>query len=458
MITIGYSTRTHNPQFIEYLKKSCGIPDVKIIEKVNNGQKSLTKVYNEILDESQTDIVVLCHDDIYFETRKWAAKLEKHFSNSDYGILGVAGTTYLSTSGRWWDVTTEMKGTVNHEHEGKKWTSKYSIYETNEITPTIIVDGLFIGVHKNRIKKNFNESFDGFHFYDISFCFDNFIEKVSVGVVPDILITHKSVGMTNESWESNKVFFAEKYKEYLPQILEEKLPTLPKRNAKQPLVSIVIPIYNYGLVLNRTLASVFESSYKNIEIIIVDDGSTNDYVLMKLEKLKTHPNITVIHQTNSGPSSARNTGIKHSTGEFILPLDADDMIKPDYIRSCVSVLNNNKNVSPVYCDTIHIGEIQGIEKRPNWSMEELKKRPFIVNCSMFSRKSYDDVGGYDETLVGWEDYDFWIRMGLQGYIGKYIPKPMFIYFHHEKDGTVSTKANLSQQELKDRIMKKNKLY
>ena len=94
MITIGYSTRQHNPQFIDYLKKSCGIPNVTVIEKVNNGEKSLSVVYNEIMNESQTDVVVLCHDDIYFDTNKWANKLKKHFDKSDYGILGVAGTTY----------------------------------------------------------------------------------------------------------------------------------------------------------------------------------------------------------------------------------------------------------------------------------------------------------------------------------------------------------------------------
>ncbi len=458
MITIGYSTRQHNPQFIDYLKKSSGLQNVTVIEKVNNGEKSLAVVYNEILNESQTDIVVLCHDDIYFDTNKWANKLKKHCDNSDYGILGVAGTTYLSTSGRWWDVMSEMKGKVNHEHNGKKWLSQYSIYETEKITPTIIVDGLFIAINKNRIKKPFNEQFEGFHFYDISFCFDNFLENVKIGVLPNILVTHKSIGMTNESWENNKKLFVEKYINYLPQILEEEIPVLPEKNPKQPLVSVVIPIYNYGIMLNKTIGSVLASTYKNLEIIIVDDGSTDEYVLNKLKQLEKHPNIKIIRQSNSGPSSARNTGIKNSSGKFILPLDADDMIKPDYIRSCVSILNNNENISPVYCDTIHIGELQGIEKRPEWSMDELKKRPFIVNCSMFSKKAFDDVEGYDENLIGWEDYDSWIRMGLKGYIGKYIPKPMFIYFHHEKDGTVSTKANLSQQELKDRIMIKNKLY
>jgi hypothetical protein len=68
MITVAYSTRKHNPEFIEYLKKSSGFKKLEVIEKVNNGEKSLAQVYNEVLSESKTDIVLFCHDDIYFET------------------------------------------------------------------------------------------------------------------------------------------------------------------------------------------------------------------------------------------------------------------------------------------------------------------------------------------------------------------------------------------------------
>lgn len=76
----------------------------------------------------------------------------------------------------------------------------------------------------------------------------------------------------------------------------------------------------------------------------------------------------------------------------------------------------------------------------------------IVPCL---ERAFDICEGYDESLFGWEDYDLWIRMGINGFIGKRIPKPLFIYFHHEKDNTVSTEANRNQQELYNRIMKKN---
>jgi hypothetical protein len=228
MITIGYSTREHNPKFIEYLKKSSGFKKVEVIEKINNGEKSLSEVYNEIISESKTDIVVLCHDDIYFDTSSWYYKLKSHFENSDYGILGVAGTTEMPTSGQWWEVRRKMIGIVNHESGGKKWTSKYSEDLGKSIRETVIVDGVFIALSKSRIKHNFDEEFKGFHFYDIGFCFKNQIEGVKVGVISNIRITHKSIGQTNQQWEENKNLFAQKYSEILPV----KTPFDPNRKLK----------------------------------------------------------------------------------------------------------------------------------------------------------------------------------------------------------------------------------
>jgi hypothetical protein len=216
LITVGFSTRKHNPEFIEYLKKSSGFKKINVIEKINNGEKSLSQVYNEILNESETDIVVLCHDDIYFDSTAWYSKIVKHFEKSDYGILGMAGTTSLTDSGRWWDERKNMVGIVNHESEGKKWESKYSESFENGVCQTLMVDGLFIALHKKRIKKTFDESVKGFHFYDFTFSFSNHLEGVKVGVITNIRVTHKSIGMTNEQWEQNRVEFADKFKNNLP--------------------------------------------------------------------------------------------------------------------------------------------------------------------------------------------------------------------------------------------------
>jgi hypothetical protein len=223
MITVGYSTRKHNPEFIEYIKLSSGLKNIEVIEKINTGDKSLSQTYNEILNESTTDLVILCHDDIYFETKRWGEKIIKHFQKTNYGILGVAGTTYLPESGQWWEDPTKMVGIVNHEHEGKKWESRYSEDIGNKIQKTVLVDGLFIALNKSKIKQNFDESVKGFHFYDVNFCFNNFLNGVEIGVVFNIRITHKSIGQTNQQWENNRKLFSEDYKEYLPSKIKLKL-------------------------------------------------------------------------------------------------------------------------------------------------------------------------------------------------------------------------------------------
>jgi len=404
MITIGYSTKSTKPKFIEHIKETCGINDVQIIEKINNGEKSLSVVYNEILSESLNDIVVLCHDDIIFEKGYWAKRVIEHFTKKpEFGILGVAGTRYYPSSGMWWEISSEMVGQVYHQHNGKKWLSSYNEPFGGKIIDTVIIDGVFMMINKKTIVKPFNESVE------------------------------------------------------LPNILENNLPVLnPNKNL--PLVSVIMPVHNYGKMFHKSIESVFNSTYKNFELIIVNDGSTDEYVLNKLSSLSNHPNIKIINQENGGPANARNNGIKNSNGVYILPLDSDDMISSEYIQTCVNIIKKDNNISPVYCDTNHIGQMSGIENRPEWTKERLIQGPFIVNCSMFTRESFDICGGYDEEMKGWEDYDLWVRMMNNGFVGKRIPKPLFTYFHHEKDGTVSTEANKNTQELYNYIMNKNNIF
>jgi pyruvyltransferase len=455
MITIAFSTRKIDLNFIDLLKKTSGIKSIEILPFENNGEYSLTQIYNTALEKSSNDIIVLCHDDIYFDTNNWGNKLLKHLKrNPEYGIIGAAGSKFLPESGRWWEIQSEMFGIVNHESQGKKWTSRYSESKGNKLDDTIVVDGLFICINKKNIVSKFDETIKGFHFYDVDFCFNNFLRGVKIGVFYDIRITHKSIGITNDQWENNRKDFVTKNLNHLPKLI----PTIFEKKQgkkKEPLVSIIMPIFNYAKRLNPTLSSIFNQDYSNFEIIIANDGSTDKYCLLKLESLKKSDSIKIIHKENTGVSSTRNFAIKESNGDYILPLDADDMILPSYIKTAVDIISNNPQISPVYCDTHHIGEMQGIQKRPEWSKEQLMKGPFIVNSSLYSKESYNYTGGYDENLQGWEDYDLWIRMMKEGYVGKRIPKPLFVYFHHEKDGSISNEANKNQQELYHKIMKKN---
>jgi hypothetical protein len=137
--------------------------------------------------------------------------------------LGVAGTKYMPTSGRWWENPKKMYGRVAHTHEGKTWLSTYSDDLNQEIAEAVTVDGVFFVVDKTKIKKSFNEEVIGFHFYDVTFCFENHLEGVKIGVTTVVRINHKSIGMTNDEWENNRQQFAERFKDKLPVTIKKVL-------------------------------------------------------------------------------------------------------------------------------------------------------------------------------------------------------------------------------------------
>ena len=224
MITVVYCTRESNPEHTEHLIKTSGLhKHLEVIEIINNGE-SLTKAYNRGLKMATNKIVVFCHDDLTIETKQWGTKLIKLFErNKEYGIIGIAGTKFMSETGQWWTNPRKMYGRVQHTHEGKTWLSSYSDDLGQSLEETVIVDGLFFDVNKDVVKKEFNEDFEGFHFYDVSYCFDNFLEGVKVGVTTVVRVNHQSIGMVNEQWEENRKQFAETYKDKLPINIKKTL-------------------------------------------------------------------------------------------------------------------------------------------------------------------------------------------------------------------------------------------
>ena len=216
-LSVIFSTKKINNDFIEVIKSTSGVHKIEVLPYENPGKYSLTEVYNIGLEKASNNIVVFCHDDIKFDTVNWGRKLLNHFKrNKSTGIVGVAGTSYMGKTGKWWDVPSQMVGQVYHENEGKRWLSSYSKNIGNKLYDVVLVDGLFFGINKSAIKNNFNEDVKGFHFYDVDFCFTNYLNGVSLGVCTDIKITHLSIGMTNNEWDQNRLDFAEKYKNELP--------------------------------------------------------------------------------------------------------------------------------------------------------------------------------------------------------------------------------------------------
>jgi len=325
MITIGFSTRKDNPEYIKHLQKMFSHPKVQIIQKINNGEKSLTKVYNEILEESKFNYVVLLHDDLILETKNLVPKIIKMFDkNSEYGVIGIAGTTDL-IDGRWWTLKESMNGIVTHASEGKIWTNKYSEHQGESIKEMVVLDGLFLMINKDKIKHNFDEEFDGFHLYDVSFCFSNYIDGVKIGLTTQFKVTHKSVGMVNEKWEQNKLKFEEKFKTYLPvrltknKTFDEKLIFNPK--------SIGVGMVTYNAE-DRIKQSAFTIPKWIENFVIVNDGTPYDK-----RSYPSHAHI-IQHETNKSVGAAKNSALKYLMGkgcEHIFLIEDDVIIKDENV-------------------------------------------------------------------------------------------------------------------------------
>ena len=239
-LTVVFSSKKVDPDFVEIIKETSGVHKIEVLPYENPGKYSLSEVYNMALKDATNDIIVFCHDDIKFDTRNWGRKvLNYHKKNSDYGIMGVAGTRFMPESGRWWEDFSKMHGAVYHEDNGKRWLTRYSKDIGNKLDDVTLVDGLFFAVNKNILKNKFNTEVTGFHFYDVDFCFSNYLEGVKIGVCTDIKLTHLSIGKTNDEWEENRKVFAEKHKENLPTRIKKVL----RKNEK---LNILIGCLNFN--------------------------------------------------------------------------------------------------------------------------------------------------------------------------------------------------------------------
>jgi GT2 family glycosyltransferase len=276
-LTLIYSTRHPDPTFRHHLQDTCGLPDVEILAYTNPGQYSLSTLYNRGLAEANHFIVVFLHDDLHFETPNWGPLLLQHFQHSNFGILGIAGTTELPQSGQWWQHPLTTLGIVKHQHQQQIWTSKYSGDFQHRILPAVCVDGVFMAVNKNLLQEEFNEQFTGFHFYDIDFCLNNHLAGVKVGVIFNLSILHQSIGQPTAAWEQVRLQFLTYHRYNLPCTIQPDLifEDPPVSLNRYPKVTVIILHKSNNTLLFNCLNSFAEiCRYPHYEIIIADTGST----------------------------------------------------------------------------------------------------------------------------------------------------------------------------------------
>lgn len=194
------------------------------------------------------------------------------------------------------------------------------------------------------------------------------------------------------------------------------------------LVSVVVPVHNAETYLSDTVDSILVSTYRSIEVILINDGSSDGSGAICRRYAKEDPRVIYIEQTNAGVVVARNRAIAAARGEYILPVDSDDRIAPTYIEKAVAVMENAKDIGIVYCKAAYFGSRRGLWELPPYSLEEMLYQNVIFVTALFRREDWVKVGGYKSCMEGYcEDYEFWlsiIELGRKVYC---LPEVLFYY-------------------------------
>jgi glycosyltransferase involved in cell wall biosynthesis len=221
-----------------------------------------------------------------------------------------------------------------------------------------------------------------------------------------------------------------------------------------PTVSVIIPCFNQGKYIDDAVKSILHQTYQDFEIIIVNDGSTDQLTNQKLSAYN-QSKTKVITIKNTGLPGARNRGIKEAKGKYILTLDADDKFAPTFLEKAVTILNKNKKVGVVSCYTQTFGLYKKIIRSQGGDVKNFLIENNCTSAALFHKICWKQVNGYTERMTkGFEDWDFWIKLTSRGWIVHIIKQPLF--FYRVKEKSMYTKAQELYLELVKQIVLNNK--
>ncbi|MBU1613002.1 glycosyltransferase family 2 protein, partial [Patescibacteria group bacterium] len=186
----------------------------------------------------------------------------------------------------------------------------------------------------------------------------------------------------------------------------------------KPLISVIIPVYNHTHTLQKCVESVFAQTHKPIEVIIVNDGSTDKFQDV-VEEIRRKFTVKILEQQNKGASSARNLGFWESGGEYVIFWDADTVAKPEMLEKMADTLLNNPMASYAYSQFKFGWKTIGSHE---FDPELLKKNNYIDTTSLIKRK---DFPGFGESLKRFQDWDLWLALLETGKTGKFIPEVLY---------------------------------
>lgn len=216
-------------------------------------------------------------------------------------------------------------------------------------------------------------------------------------------------------------------------------------------ISVIIPTYNSADYISKAVDSVLNQTHQDFEIIIIDDGST-DNTQQVIESYNDN-RIIYIKQKNAGPAEARNNGLKRAKGEYVAFLDADDKWVPDKLQLQIEAFKLNPSVSMVYSKLEILNknnetdEIHSFKNYPN-NLELLKYLVFnhiaIVPAVMIKKSYIDQVGFFNPELYTGEDWDFWLRLASKSNF-YYIDKTLVLRYRPKTSITYSTDYSVTEQ-------------
>jgi len=207
-----------------------------------------------------------------------------------------------------------------------------------------------------------------------------------------------------------------------------------------PVVSVVTPAYNAARYLPETVGSVLAQTFADLELLVVDDGSTDD-TLTVARRLAAHDErVHVIATPNGGPAAARNAALHIARGEFIALLDSDDVFCPQYLEKQIAVLTANPDASIVTGNAVNRGGGVHFDGKLYWpetaglrrltALDVISQENAVCILTVFRRRVYDTVGGFNPGFTGNEDYEFWLRAALAGFRIVRNHEPLAVYRRH----------------------------
>jgi len=222
--------------------------------------------------------------------------------------------------------------------------------------------------------------------------------------------------------------------------------------AADELVSVVIPLFNQGHFLLGAIESVRAAGYPHIEIVVVDDGSTDQETIEIFDRLT---GVSKVRQPNSGLSAARNAGIAAASGRYIVPLDSDDLLSEGFLAPAVDALRRNPELGYVAGHLRYFGLLDYTHVPAGYVPHlSLVVNTHVRATALFKREALMLVGRYDVSLPAFEDWDLHVRLALAGYTSDILPLEAHRYRRHAESMTFSS-SNAMRRELLQYLMKKH---